>query len=348
MGEENGREDRKIDLETGRIPHISIVADNIPSAHYRAIRAVLEKGVRRRTDYDRKNAQGKYIDPVGADADVTIEVLDPYADLRCSPISYCEMGKYTAEMLGVKDHLVPSRQVLLEAVASGNLSLGTREDPYTYHQRLVRKPTSEGILNELQGAMNRLVDSPLSRRAVADTAIPEIDAYLREDIPCLRELQFRLQKNSQGIYVLNVHSHFRSHDLKAWGDNMSGITNLIQIEAMPYLAKRLTEEARKKDPSAPPVVVVMGSWKESNGSLHVYGQDLVDPGKAMCDFENIHPTEDSFIEKAKIVTRVHREFLFDEQLEGLLKERREWRFPDEAVQTIEMLREGFKSGRFLI
>ena len=45
--------------QTGRIPTLHIVADTIPQAHFRAIKAVWEHGARIRTEYDRKDGSGE-------------------------------------------------------------------------------------------------------------------------------------------------------------------------------------------------------------------------------------------------------------------------------------------------
>ena len=43
----------------GRIPTLHVVADSIPQAHYRAVKAVWEHGARIRTEYDKKNEKGE-------------------------------------------------------------------------------------------------------------------------------------------------------------------------------------------------------------------------------------------------------------------------------------------------
>ena len=51
-----------------RIPTLHVVADNIPEAHYRATQAVFVSGIDIRTQYDRKNKAGEYIDPPSKDS----------------------------------------------------------------------------------------------------------------------------------------------------------------------------------------------------------------------------------------------------------------------------------------
>ena len=106
---------------SGRIPSLHVVADSIPRAHYRAMKAVWEQGIAIRTEYDRKNEAGDYIDPPSRDARVLIEVTDPYAQPRFCPISFCELGAYIAEVMGIKDHMVLPMDRLKEAL-DGELS----------------------------------------------------------------------------------------------------------------------------------------------------------------------------------------------------------------------------------
>ena len=65
-------------IREGRIPTLHVVADSIPQAYYRAMKAVWENGFPIRTEYDRKDAAGDYIDPPSRDARVLIEVKDPF------------------------------------------------------------------------------------------------------------------------------------------------------------------------------------------------------------------------------------------------------------------------------
>jgi len=64
-------------IAAGRIPSLHIVADSIPQAHFRAMKAVWDNGLAIRTEYDRKNDRGEYIDPPSRDARVLIEITDP-------------------------------------------------------------------------------------------------------------------------------------------------------------------------------------------------------------------------------------------------------------------------------
>ena len=60
--------------------------------------------------------------------------------------------------------------------------------------------------------LERLVRDPFTRRAVADTPVPQIDNFLKEDIPCLREVQLRCSEIEGQLY-LNMDTKWRSRDL---------------------------------------------------------------------------------------------------------------------------------------
>src|SRR5512146_1484447 len=104
------------------IPALHVVADSIPLAHHRATRAVLKQGMQIRTQYDRKNSAGEFIDPPSYDASALIHITDPFNQPRYPMISFCERGKYIAEIMGAKDHLVVPVERLSRELQSGHLS----------------------------------------------------------------------------------------------------------------------------------------------------------------------------------------------------------------------------------
>lgn len=79
----------------GRIPTLHVVAESIPQAHYRVMKAVWEHGLAMRTEYDRKDASGHYLDPPSRDARVLVEVTAPFSQPRYPPVSFCEIGMIT-------------------------------------------------------------------------------------------------------------------------------------------------------------------------------------------------------------------------------------------------------------
>jgi thymidylate synthase-like protein len=320
---------------TGRCPTLHIVADSIPQAHFRAMKAVWEHGLAIRTEYDRKDDAGRYIDPPSRDARVLIEVKDPFAQPRYAPLSFCEIGTYIAEILGVKDHMVLSMDKLKGAL-TGEFS--AKEWPYTYHQRLFDHPDLDGsTVDQMAMAVERVVDTPYSRRAVATTSVPNIDPFLQEDVPCLREIQLRCPEDADGNLVLNMNTMWRSRDLyKAWPDNVIGITFLQSV-----LAREIQEKMGRP--------VRVGSYADYSSALHIYGQDF---GAVGGDAERgLQSFFDSFDEETYLARSLTSEQAADmlvvPQLKQLTSDRlvEQWKFPPEAIALCEQLAEDIESGK---
>ena len=321
--------------KTGRIPTLHVVADTIPQAYFRAMKAVWENGFPIRTEYDRKDAAGNYIDPASRDARVLIEVLDPFAEPRFPPISFCEIGVYIAEIMGAKDHRVVPMEKLKEAV-HGELS--AQEWPYTYHQRLFDHPDVDGgTVDQMAIAVERVARTPYTRRAVATTSVPNIDVFLKEDVPCLREVQLRCPEDADGNLVLNMNTAWRSRDLyKAWGDNVVAITFLQRS-----LADQIAEKAGRP--------VRVGSYADYTFAMHIYGQDFgAVGGDAERGLQSFFDTFDeaTFVARA-LTSEMARDMLVLPQLENLLTERQiaQWGFPSKAVALIEGLIHDLETGK---
>ena len=318
----------------GRIPTLHVVADSIPQAHYRAMKAVWEHGLAIRTEYDRKDGSGRFIDPPSRDARVLIEITDPFRQPRYPPVSFCEIGVYIAEIMGVKDHLVLPIGTLKTALHG---ELAAHQWPYTYHQRLTAHPDLDGsTVDQLGLAVERVARTPYTRRAVATTSVPNLDPYLKEDVPCLREVQLRCPEDDQGNLVLNVSTAWRSRDLfKAWPDNVLGLTFLFQA-----LARQIQERAQRP--------VKLGSYADYSFSLHIYGQDFGQVGGdaqrgLRSFFENFD--EERYIARA-MDSADAGELLVLPQLRELLTESkvRQWKFPAAALELIGNLVREIEAG----
>ncbi len=320
-----------------RIPTLHVVGESIPQAYYRAMKAVWEQGLPIRTEYDRKDASGRYIDPPSRDARVLIEVKDPFAQPRFPPISFCEIGAYIAEIMGLKDYRVLPMEKLREAVGG---ELSAHEWPYTYHQRLFDHPAIDGTaVDQMALAVERIARTPYSRRAVATTSVPNIDPFLKEDVPCLREVQLRCPEGGDGCLALNMNTMWRSRDLyKAWGDNVIGLTFLQAA-----LARQVGAEAGK--------ATCVGSYADYSASLHIYGQDFGavggDEGKGLRSFFDTFD-EDTFLSRS-LTSEMALDMLVLPQLKGLLTQQQieQWGFPQESVALLEGLVDDFESGAYL-
>ncbi len=324
--------------EEGRIPTLHIVADSIPQAHFRAMKAVWEQGLAIRTEYDRKNDAGAYIDPPSRDARVLVEVRDPFAQPRFPPTSFCEIGVYIAEIMGIKDHLVLPMETLKQAVTG---ELTAQEWPYTYHQRLFAHPDVDGgTVDQIALAVERVARTPYTRRAVATTAVPNIDPYLKEDIPCLREMQLRCPEDGEGRLALNVNTMWRSRDLyKAWPDNVIGITFLMR-EIAGMVGRKTGRPVR------------VGSYADYAASLHIYGQDFgAVGGDAARGLKSFFETFDEEAYLARSLTsEVAAEMLVLPQLQMLTAPSsiEQWGFPPEAVELGRRLIREIESGALLV
>jgi hypothetical protein len=324
--------------KAGRIPTLHVEAESIPQAHFRAMKAVWEHGLAIRTEYDRKDSSGALIDPPSRDARVLIEVRDPFAEPRYPPVSFCEIGTYIAEIMGAKDHLVLPMATLKQAIGG---ELSARQWPYTYHQRLVAHPDLDGsTIDQVALAIERVARTPYTRRAMATTAVPNLDPFLKEDVPCLREVQLRCPEDEDGGLALNVSTVWRSRDLfKAWPDNLIGLTFFFRT-----MAQRIAEKVGRP--------VRLGSYADYSMSLHIYGQDFKQVGG---DVERgLRSFFDTFDEPGylarSLTSEDAREMLVLPQLKGLLDPQQieQWRFPETSVRLIEGLISGIESGTLAV
>ena len=321
----------------GRIPTLHVVGDCIPRAYFRAMKAVWEQGYPIRTEYDRKNDAGEYIDPPSRDARVLIEVTDPLSEPRFPPISFCEIGVYIAEIMGLKDYRVVPMETLKDAVHG---ELTAQEWPYTYHQRLFAHPAVDGsTVDQLAMAIERVARTPYTRRAIATTSVPNVDPFLDEDVPCLREMQLRCPEDADGNLVLNMNTVWRSRDLyKAWGDNVVAVTFLQHM-----LAGRIAKQAARP--------VRVGSYADYSFAMHIYGQDFgAVGGDADRGLQSFFDTfdEDGFVARG-LTSEMARDMLVLPQLQNLLTDRQieQWAFPPESVALIEGLVADLESGKYL-
>ncbi len=320
-------------MDEGRIPSFHVVAETIPEAFFKAMDFVWHQGMTIRTEYDRKDADGNYIDPPSRDARVLIEIKAPFAQPRYPKISFCEIGKYIAEIMGAKDHLVVPFCELRDGLRRGEVP---QEWPYAYHQRLFAYPLADGnVLDQMQRIVERIAESPITRRAVATTRVPEVDCFLLEDLPCLGEVQLRCPTDGEGRLVLNMDTRWRSRDLyKAWCDNVVALTFLQQTLAQ-QIEKRTGIPCR------------VGSYADFSTSLHIYGMDFNKiQGSAERGVRSFFEkfTAESFAASSLGSDRV-KESLILPQLEELLLEE-QWRFTPQSRAILDDLIDGLRTGRY--
>ena len=313
---------------------ILISARTIPSAIYKAMQVVLERGYKIRTQYDRRDARGDYIDPPSLDVSSAIEITQPFGQPRFPKSSCVEIGKYIAETCwGVKDHLVLNQEELKEKLARGIFDEKAETHwPYTYHQRLYAYPASKGRrINQVEKMLERLAEDPLTRRATAITFVPEIDQYMKGDLPCLQRIALRCTGGPDGRLYLHMNTHWRSRDLfNAAADNIIAMT-FWQQEWAGELSRRMDRE------------VLVGKYKDFADSLHIYGQVL-----QSMDVEKMVTTWNRLPEAGQGYTSEDaRDLLVLPDLEKLLAEDTQWHFPQEAKDRITKETERMKQGEYL-
>jgi len=234
------------------IPALFVSGRNIPEAWEKAVLAVWDHGIEVRTEYDKPS------DPPSLDATVMIEVRAPLSEPRVHknfPGGPTELESYRQEVvLGIHDHWINPRE--------GKWT-------YTYHQRLFAyRPLMDLMepdagprfdpIDQVAYVVDKLASVPHSRRAQAITWIPHCDPRT-DDPPCLQRVWARLMPASDGGYVLNLNTHWRSRDLyKAWFMNVFAITDLQRT-----IAEQLAERLGKP--------VVCGRYVDVCDSLHIYG-----------------------------------------------------------------------------
>jgi len=231
---------------TGDIPVISVTGENIPEAWEGAVLAVCRRGAEVRTEYDKEE------DPASLDATGMVRVEQPLGEPRIHknfPGGPRDLEVYRQEVLdGLHDHWINP--------AEGKWT-------YTYHQRLFAYGSgppddgARGEVDQMEWMVEKLCQTPYSRRAQAVTWMPQYDPTT-DDPPCLQRVWARLLPAGDG-YVLNMNTHWRSRDLyKAWFMNAFALTDLQR-----WMAERL--EDRLAEP------VECGRYVDVSDSLHIYG-----------------------------------------------------------------------------
>jgi len=337
---------------------VQVAGDNIPEAHYNAMRKVWEEGFRIRTQYDRKKGD-RYIDPPSRDSRVLVEVKNPFNQPRFSPFSHSEIGKYIAEVCwGVKDHLVKDVAQIKRELAEGDAADKESEGkhwPYHYHQRIFAYPLANGTtLDQSQVELERIAKDPHTRRAMLTTAVPWLDHYFAEDLPCLKEIQlrgepltdsdltegvmevlttfdssispedYRVRVKQEKVMQLHMGTTWRSRDIKAWGDNVNALTFLQRMfaEELTYMTGNIW---------------VPGSYTDESHSLHVYGQDFThiggDPTEGISGLFERSPNPQDFVDLAMTSEDVRTTRIIPE-IEELIREKDQWHFPASIISLM--------------
>jgi len=305
-------------MDPGSIPVLNICGETIPEAYERAIRAVWEKGVSVRTEYDRPG------DPPSRDATVMITVENPFGQPRFHR-SFADglggLAEYVMEVVhGAHDYWVKPREEILKGVESTD----TRWT-YTYHGRLFEYEIEDLVVNQVDYIIKKLSASGHSRRAQAITWNTKLDPPT-DDPPCLQRIWGRLIEDDDGALVFNMNTHWRSRDLfKAWFENVIALTTLMRKIAE-GIAERTSREVR------------LGRYVDISDSLHIYGsyfRELEgDPERGIKSFFDLLESR-SFDERTWTSEFVRPHFIDDGICKGLrVMLDREDEMPDNVRKAI--------------
>src|SRR3989344_6888659 len=227
----------------GKIPAISISAENLAEAAYKSIIACYDLGARVETP---KHQRGMTL---GCDADITVRVENPDSEPKILIPAVYDDGRglmqYILEVThGIHNHWKKDEQ-------------HPDRWGYTYNERIV---------DQLPFIFQRIKADWDKKRKITGrdyqftTWRAGEDIVLeQEDPPCWQRGQLRFLENSNGELVINYQTDWRSRDLaKAWNEN-----NLAQIELMKLLRNKISAMISRP--------IKLGAYIDHSSSLHLYG-----------------------------------------------------------------------------
>ena len=228
-------------MTTGNIPVLHVTGKTLPEAWEKSVVEAWEKGLQIRTEYDKPD------DPPSRDCTMILTVEEPFAEPRIHraiPAALEDLEVYRQEVVnGIHDHWIAPQE--------GKWT-------YTYHQRLFAYIMEGETINQINLILQKLAETPWSRRAQAITWNPLTDPPT-DDPPCMQRIWCRLVENPQGHFTLNMNTHWRSRDAyKAAFMNIFALTDLQR-----WMAERLQEMTGKK--------VLVGRYADVSDSYHIYG-----------------------------------------------------------------------------
>ena len=244
--------------ETGQIPVLAAFGKGLAEAWENSLIALFSFGSEARTEYDRKDSHGNFIDPPSKDATLRMVIEHPVAEPmihRAFPGGLEDLEEYRLEVVdGVKDHWIRNP-----------------EDPddkrweYTYHERLFvyKRDAKDAGIDQIEKLAKQLAKSPSTRRCQAVTWQAWLDPEI-EHPPCLQSLWFRLAPVEKNHYRLNMNIRFRSRD--AYDAAFMNCFALVFL--MDKVRGMIEQYADFK--------VSLGRYVDESDSYHIYGHRLED------------------------------------------------------------------------
>ncbi len=242
----------------GSIPVLAVSATSLAEAWELSLLALYGHGCEIRTEYDRKNGSGEYIDPPSLDCTMRMVVKAPDSEPfihRCFPGGLEDLEEYRQEVMeGIKDHWCRDPR-----------------DPednrweYTYHQRIFNYtvPGREQSINQMDNIVEGLCNSPYSRRQQAVVWKVWEDMGI-DDPACMQSLWFRILEDEQGVWRLNLNVRFRSRDAYD--------AAYMNCFALVHLMREVAEKVALRSGRN----VSLGRYVDESDSYHIYGHKLED------------------------------------------------------------------------
>jgi len=242
----------------GQIPVLCARGKSLSEAWENSMLALYAFGTETRTEYDRKDNAGIFLDPASKDCTMRLIVESPFSEPmihRAFPGGLEDLEEYRMEVVeGIKDHWIRDPN-----------NPSDKRWEYTYHERLFayKKGSGEKAFDQIQIIAEKLAKTPHTRRAQAITWQVWLDPEI-EHPPCLQSLWFRLLPIEKDHYGLNLNLRFRSRD--AYDAAFMNCFALIFL--MDRVAKLIQEKAGFK--------VSLGRYVDESDSYHIYGHRLED------------------------------------------------------------------------
>ncbi len=248
----------ELEAGSGQIPVLSARGKSLAEAWENSLLALYRFGTKIRTEYDRKDEKGNFIDPPSLDATMRLVVEEPLSEPmihRAFPGSLEDLEEYRLEVVeGIKDHWIRDP-----------LNPEDKRWEYTYHERLFsyKRVPQENPVNQIEKLVEKLCQAPHTRRAQAITWQVWMDPEI-EHPPCLQSLWFRLLPVEENHFKLNLNLRFRSRDAYD--------AAFMNAFALIFLMKKVAQEIEKKANFK----VSLGRYVDESDSYHIYGWRIED------------------------------------------------------------------------
>ncbi|MFC1650335.1 thymidylate synthase [Candidatus Latescibacterota bacterium] len=236
--------------ENGQIPVLYAKGACLPEAWENSLIALFSYGTMIKTQYD------KVGDPPSRDCSMTMIIEDPLSEPmihRSFPGGLEDLEEYRQEVVyGIKNHWVRNPD-----------NPDDNRWEYTYNERMFdyKVPGLESSIDQFEGMIRTLSESPISRRAqmVAWQPWMDMEAY---DPACWQSLWGRITRgggDDGGAARLNLNMRFRSRDAY----KAAFMNDFAFIDLGKKMAERISEIRGEE--------IKMGRFIDQSDSYHIYG-----------------------------------------------------------------------------